>query len=66
MALKPTPSAVLDAIATIRVQYVDDAVAAYDRDATPAMRGLLDARPYVPANIDKPLALGKPLPPEGV
>ena len=63
MALKPTPSAVLDALATIRAQDIDAAVAAYDRDATPAMRGLLDALPSAAAKIDAPLALGRTLPP---
>lgn len=64
--MKPTPAAALDALATIRAQDIDNAVAAFDRDASPAMRGLLDAAPYVPAGIDRPLALGKPLPPDGL
>lgn len=65
MALRQTTDAELDDLATIRQRDIDDAVTAFDRDASASFRGLLDARLDTrAAKVDAPLGLGKFLPPK--
>ncbi|MEO7521510.1 MAG: hypothetical protein ABIW79_06800 [Gemmatimonas sp.] len=65
VALRKTTPAELDALATITQRDIDDAVSVWERDASASFRGLLDARLDTRAEkIDKPLGLGKFLPPD--